>query len=138
MGCMWLADIKLDWEGHLFLPPPLPVEAGGRYAIYHCCCNYPTLTPTQKKPLRDQWNKVRDSFREEWSKKFGQWPFEKGEHWPGHHIRDLQHGGNPIDPSNILPAPPDIHNEFGKQYPACYEGKAPWNKVGPDLPYTDN
>jgi hypothetical protein len=136
MGCMWLADIKLDWEGRLVIPP-LPVKAGGRYALWHCCCDYRKLTSAEKEPLRDQWESMRSAFRRAWSKKFGEWPEEEGVSWPGHHIRDLQHGGNPTDGNNILPAPPDVHKVFNKQYPACYSGAAPWNTVGPDLPYTD-
>jgi hypothetical protein len=137
MGCMWLADFKFDWEGRLVLLP-VPVKAGSRYGIYHCCCNYPKLTPAQKKPLRDAWDRVRDSFRRDWSKKFGEWPSQDGTSWPGHHIRDLQRGGDPIDPNNIFPAQPDVHAVFNEQYPACYDGKAPWNTVGADLPYTDH
>jgi len=63
---------------------------------------------------------------------------EKGKAFPGHHVRDLQHGGDPVDPNNIIPAQPDVHEVFNEQYPACYDGKAPWNTVGPNLPYTDN
>lgn len=136
-GCMWLADLKFDWEGSLILLP-VDVEAGSRYGIWHCCCNYPKLTPAQKKPLRDAWDRVRESFRRDWSKRFGEWPVDDGMSWPGHHIRDLQHGGNPTDPNNLFPAQPDVHGVFNEQYPACYDGKAPWNAVGADLPYTDN
>ncbi|OJH33439.1 hypothetical protein BON30_48585 [Cystobacter ferrugineus] len=32
----------------------------------------------------------------------------------------------------------ELHEVFNEQYPACYDGKSPWNTVGPDLPYTDN
>lgn len=35
MGCVWLADIRLEWEGQLLLPP-IPVSAGSRYGLYHC------------------------------------------------------------------------------------------------------
>ncbi len=137
MGCMWLADIKLDWVGSL-IALPIPVEAGSRYGIYHCCCDYPELTKGENETQRDKWNDFRDSFREDWSKKFGQWPVENGENWPGHHIRDLKRGGNPVDPNNVLPAQPGAHKAFTKAYPACYSGQPPWNAVGPDLPYTDN
>lgn len=92
----------------------------------------------KKKPLRDAWDRVRESFRRNWSEKFGEWPVEDGMSWPGHHIRDLQHGGDPVNPNNIIPVEPDIHGVFNEQYPACYDGKAPWNTVGPDLPYTDD
>jgi hypothetical protein len=136
-GCMWLADIKLDWEGSL-IALPLPVEAGSRYGIYHCCCNYPPLPPAKKEVERKRWDRIRTSFRKDWSERFGQWPDEKGKAFPGHHVRDLQHGGDPVDPNNILPAQPDVHVVFNEQYPACYDGQAPWNTVGADLPYTDN
>jgi hypothetical protein len=137
MGCIWLTDIKLEWEGRL-LVPPLPVKAGTRYAIWHCCCKHPTLPKEKKEVERQKWDKFRETFREEWSKKFGQWPTEGKTSWPGHHIWDLWHGGNPVDPNNIIPVAPAVHNEFGRQYPACYAGSAPWNTVGPNLPYTDN
>lgn len=51
---------------------------------------------------------------------------------------DLQHGGDPTDLANIMPAEPDVHDVFNLQYPQCYAGAAPWNTVGPYLPYTDN
>ncbi len=136
MGCMWLADIKLEWEGQL-LVPPLPVKSGGRLAITHCCCNYPTLPKVAKEVERKRWEKIRDSFRDDWSKKFGEWPVEGGISWPGHHIRDLWHGGDPVDPNNIIPVQPSIHDQFNKAYPTCYAGQAPWNTVGPEWPYTD-
>jgi hypothetical protein len=31
-----------------------------------------------------------------------------------------------------------MHDVFNKAYPACYAGQAPWNTVGPNLPYSDN
>jgi hypothetical protein len=130
-GCMWLADLKLDWEGLLY------VKSGGRYAITHCCCNYPTLTPEANEAQRKKWENIRNSFREDWSKKFGNWPTEKGRSWPGHHIRDLKHGGDPTDPNNILPYPPELHEVLNDEYPACYDGRDLWGKIGPDLPYTD-
>jgi hypothetical protein len=136
-GCMWLVDLEFDWEGSLFLLP-VPVEAGSRYGIHHCCCDYPTRTPAQNAAERRKWDGFRDGFRKSWSTRFGEWPFVAGTAWPGHHIRDLQHGGDPTDPNNIIPAEPGVHDDFGKKYPACYAGQAPWNKVGPDLPYTDN
>jgi hypothetical protein len=135
-GCMWLGDIKLDWQGsHLVLP--LPVEAGGRYAITHCCCSYPALSPVSNATRRKEWENFRESYREGWSKKFGKWPETDGVAWPGHHIRDLQHGGDPVDPSNIIPTQPDVHKVFNKAYPDCYAGMEPWSRVGPDLPYRD-
>jgi hypothetical protein len=68
---------------------------------------------------------------------FGNWPLEDGKSWPGHHIRDLLHGGDPTDAENILPAPQGTHDLFNKAYPACYAGVPPWNTVGPHLPYLD-
>ena len=136
MGCMWLADIKLDWEGRLVVPP-LPVKAGGRYGLFHCCCDYPTLPKAVKEAERRRWDNIRESFRERWSKKFGEWPAEGDNPWPGHHIRDLWHGGDPVDPNNILPTHPEAHKVFNDQYPACYDGLAPWNTAGPALPYSD-
>jgi hypothetical protein len=136
-GCMWLADFKFDWEGRLVLLP-VPVRAGSRYGIYHCCCDYPELSKDEIETQRDKWDDFRNSFREGWSKKFGQWPFEHGENWPGHHVRDLKRGGNPVDRNNIIPAQPGVHKVYTKAYPACYGGQSPWNTVGPDLPYTDN
>ena len=137
MGCMWLADIKFDWEGAL-VAPPIPVKAGSRYGIYHCCCDYPTLSAAENEVARKKWNGFRDSFRVDWSERFGQWPSEADRAWPGHHVRDLKHGGNPVDPNNLIPAEPRSHDEFGRQYPSCYAGQEPWSKAGPDLPYTDN
>lgn len=137
MGCIWLADIKLDWEGRLVIPP-LPLKAGGRYAIFHCCCDYTPLPTAEKEAARKKWDGFRPSFRKEWSKKFGAWPDEEGVAWPGHHIRDLHHGGEPMDPNNIIPAEPGAHAIYNKAYPACYRGQAPWNTVGPNLPYSDN
>jgi len=137
MGCMWLADIKLDWEGRLVIPP-LPVKAGSRYGIFHCCCDYRTLSPGEKAAARKKWDNFRKSFRKDWSKKFGDWPEDDGVPWDGHHIRDLHHGGDPVDPNNVLPAEPSVHDLFNRAYPACYEGLAPWNTVGPNLPYSDN
>jgi hypothetical protein len=137
MGCMWLADIKLDWVGSLVVLP-VPVKAGSRYGIYHCCCNYPTLSPAKKEEERRKWDSFRKSFRKSWSERFGEWPDEDGVSWPGHHVRDLQHGGNPVDPNNVFPAQPSVHDIYTRAYPACYGGQPPWNTVGPDLPYTDN
>jgi hypothetical protein len=136
-GCMWLADLKFDWEGHL-VSLPVPVKAGSRYGIYHCCCNYLELSPEDNASQRKAWNRFRTSFRKDWSGRFGQWPEQDGIAWPGHHIRDLWHGGDPVDPNNGFPAQPDVHDVYNEQYPACYSGKSPWNTVGPNLPYTDN
>jgi hypothetical protein len=136
-GCMWLADMKLEWVGHLIIPP-VPLESGGRLALTHCCCDSPALKPQQTEALRKEWENARKSFRQDWSKKFGDWPTENGKSWPGHHIEDLGHGGPPTNPNNILPTPPDIHDIFSKQYPVCYAGGPPWNTVGPERPYTDN
>jgi hypothetical protein len=136
-GCMWLADFKFDWEGSLVLMP-VPVRAGSRFGIFHCCCNYPELSPEDNAARRKAWEKFRESYREGWSEKFGKWPEEGEVSWPGHHIRDLKRGGNPVDPSNIFPAKPSVHDIYNRAYPACYGGQSPWNTVGPNLPYTDN
>jgi hypothetical protein len=133
MGCMWLADIKYEYQGRILTP----VEAGTRYALWHCCCDYPTLTPVQKRPLRERWDAKRDALRKKWAEVYGDWPKSRGVNWPGHHMRDLFHGGDPIDLANIVPAPPDVHDVFNAEYPQCYGGGAPWNAVGPDLPYKD-
>jgi hypothetical protein len=66
-----------------------------------------------------------------------EWPGDGAKSWPGHHVRDLQHGGDPVDPNNIFPAEPSAHDLYNRAYPACYGGQPPWNTVGPDLPYTD-
>jgi hypothetical protein len=137
MGCIWLADLKFDWEGSLFLLP-VPVKAGSRYGIHHCCCNYPTRTKPENDAARQEWKSVMKSFRKSWSERFGEWPVERGKSWPGHHIRDLWHGGDPVEPNNVFPAQPDVHEVYNEQYPACYGGQLPWNTVGPNLPYTDH
>lgn len=104
----------------------------------HRACDYPVLSKAQNEIVRRQWERFRAPFREEWSKKFGLWPISGGENWPGHHVRDLKHGGNPIDPNGIIPAEPVVHDDFGRKYPACYKGEEPWSQVGADLPYTDD
>ena len=134
--CMCLADFKFDWEGNLVLLP-VPVRAGSSFGIFHCCCNYPEPSPEENAVRRKEWEKFRESYREGWSEKFGQWPAEDDVSWPGNHIRDLKSGGNPVDPSNIFPAKPSVHDIYNRAYPACYGGQPPWNSVGPDLPYTD-
>jgi hypothetical protein len=97
------------------------------------------LTKEQNKAKRDQWKAVMESFRQSWSERFGDWPTAStGVNWPGHHIRDLWHGGDPVDPNNVFPVQPGVHDAYNRQYPACYSGQSPWNTVGPDLPYTDN
>jgi hypothetical protein len=136
-GCMWLADFKFAWEGSL-VALPVPVEAGSRYGIYHCCCNYTELSAQGTRAARKKWEGKRSTFRREWSEKFGTWPEQDSASWPGHHIWDLKHGGDPVDPNNIIPAEPGVHEVFNDQYPACYGGQSPWNTVGPNLPYTDN
>lgn len=116
---------------------PVPVRAGSRYGLFHCCCDYPELSPAENAARRKEWEKFRESYREGWSEKFGKWPEEGEVFWPGHHIRDLKRGGNPVDPSNIFPAKPSVHDIYNRAYPACYDGQPPWNTVGPNLPYTD-
>lgn len=132
MGCMWLADIKGDWSGRW---AALPAEAGGRLAITHCCCDYPK---TDADSLRRIWNNARVGFRRDWAAEFGAWPQNSnGANWAGHHIRDLWHGGHPTAPSNILPAPTDVHGAYSAAYPACYAGDARWRTPGPHRPYVD-
>ncbi|RKH76645.1 hypothetical protein D7Y21_38510 [Corallococcus sp. AB045] len=132
MGCMWLADIKGDWQGrYLFMP----AEAGGRLAITHCCCDYPTVS--DGKWRRDTWQSARESFRRKWSSEFGDWPKTSGgENWAGHHIFDLAHGGAPTAAGNVIPVPGDVHKVFTNEYPACYAPGGKWLTPGPDRPYT--
>ena len=133
MGCIWLADIKTDWKGRFGL---FPVMMGGRLAIMHCCCDYPKATDIAER--RDKWDAARKSFRQKWSEEFGVWPSQAdGTSWPGHHIRDLRRGGDPVAENNVLPAQPDVHDVFSKEYPRCYSGKSQWSNVGVDRPYED-
>lgn len=132
MGCIWVADIKADWKGRYL---GFPVYGGGRFAIKHCCCDYPELEGTAL--LRDQWINKRDSFRRKWGEEFGGWPQSGSANHPGHHIHDLLHGGAPIAEGNVLPAPNTVHDVLNKQYPLCYKGGSQWSTVGPDRPYTD-
>lgn len=134
-GCMWLADFKFDGEG-LIPFMGTQVKTGTRFAITHCCCNYPELKSAADP--RQQWVNVRKSFRQDWGKRFGEWPKDdKGEHWPGHHVHDLAHGGAPTDEANIIPTQPAVHKIFNDEYPICYSGSGRWSTVGPDLPYKD-
>jgi hypothetical protein len=83
-----------------------------------------------------QWNSARDSFREEWSRRLGQWPVDSNDNnWPAHHIRDLGHGGHPTDGNNLLPVPQDIHEVITRAYGQCYAGGSQWSVVGPNYPY---
>lgn len=132
-GCIWLADVKGDWQGRFAF---LPAEAGGRLALTHCCCDYPTVSDTQAR--RDIWKNARDGFRNEWAREFGAWPKSgSGDHWPGHHIFDLWHGGDPTAPGNVLPVPTEVHKVINDAYPACYAGGSQWSNVGFDRPYVD-
>ncbi len=137
MGCIWLADLKFDWEGSLLFLP-VPVKAGSRYGVHHCCCNYSTLAKAENDAARQEWKSAMKSFRKDWSQRFGEWPSADGVSWPGHHIWDLWHGGDPVDPNNVFPAQPGVHDLYTRAYPACYAGQPPWNTVGPALPYMDN
>ena len=138
MGCIWLADLEFEWEGQL-VALPVPVEAGSHYGIWNCCCDFPVLPKNKRKAGRDQWKSSMESFRQTWGRRFGEWPTAgSGVNWPGHHIRDLWHGGNPVDPNNVFPVEPGVHSVYNKVYPSCYRGEAPWNTIGPDLPYTDH
>jgi hypothetical protein len=133
MGCMWLADIKTDWQGRFL--GLFPSAAGGRLAITQCCCDYPKVGDVASR--REQWRRKRESFRQKWDEEFGEWPNQDGRNYPGHHIRDLQHGGDPIAEGNILPAPPGVHDVFTEEYPLCYAEGGKWLVVGPDRPYSD-
>ncbi|WP_233591467.1 hypothetical protein [Corallococcus sp. AB011P] len=128
-GCMWLADVKMDFEGTI-------VRAGSRFGMTHCCCNYGTLTAAQNAAARDRWDNIRDGFRGRWAERFGAWPTEaNGKPYQGHHLRDLSHGGNPTDWDNIIPFPKDIHQTLNGLYAQCYANQPPWTGVGPSYPY---
>ncbi|WP_434300224.1 hypothetical protein [Corallococcus exiguus] len=133
MGCMWLADIKGDWQGrYLFMP----AEAGGRLAITHCCCDYPKVSDGEWR--RKTWQSAREGFRRKWSSEFGEWPKTGGgENWAGHHIFDLAHGGPPTAGGNVIPVPGDVHTVFTNEYPACYAPGGKWLTPGPERPYAD-
>jgi hypothetical protein len=133
MGCIWLADIKTDLKTR-FLGSP--VSAGGRLAIKHCCCDSPPATDQEQR--RNAWKSATDAFRRKWAKEFGQWPTNPdGENWPGHHIFDIKHGGDPTADHNVLPVPSDTHSVINTAYLACYAGRGDWNKAGPYWPYSD-
>jgi hypothetical protein len=132
MGCIWVADIKTDWKGRYL---GFPVSAGGRYAITHCCCDYPEVDDAAS--LRELWTNKRESFRRKWGEEFGGWPKRGDTSYPGHHIRDLLHGGDPVAEGNVLPVPGDVHGVLNKEYPLCYKGGSKWSMVGPDRPYSD-
>lgn len=135
MGCIWIADIKYDWQGAV---GPLPAAAGGRLAITHCCCDWPTAPPTSTQKARAEWSRGREKFREQWSNEVaGEWPNGPDRFWDGHHIRDLLHGGDPLDPDNVLPVPPEVHGILGKEYLACYAGGGRWAQPGHERPYAE-
>ncbi|HLL54394.1 MAG TPA: hypothetical protein VK447_12650 [Myxococcaceae bacterium] len=127
MGCIWIADIKSDYEGIAFVK-----RAGGRAAISHCCCDYPTASDLDAR--RKTWERGRDKYRQEWSKEFGEWPMAGKEAWPGHHVMDLLHGGDPLS-KEIFPIPKEVHYEVTAEYKQCYQGANGWNTAGPDYPY---
>lgn len=133
IGCIWLADIKTDWQGRF--AGVFPASAGGRLAITHCCCDYAEVKDTLAR--RETWRSARDGFRRKWSEEFGEWPRQGDTNWPGHHIHDLLHGGDPVAEWNVLPVQPDIHEVFNKEYPICYTAGGKWSRIGPDRPYTD-
>ncbi len=133
MGCIWIADIKTDWQTR-FLGSP--ASAGGRLAIVHCCCDYPSVTDLAQR--RNKWENGTDSFRRKWSSEFGPWPTDQtGNRWPGHHIWDLKHGGHPTADNNVLPVPQRVHDTINKAYPACYAGGGQWGQAGPYWPYAE-
>jgi hypothetical protein len=132
LGCIWLADLKGDWSGRWAY---LPAEAGTRYALTHCCCDYTTVNPESSRQL---WAAARDAYRAAWATEFGEWPVTaSGHNWPGHHIRDLAHGGHPTDPRNVMPVPDNVHKTITSAYPQCYSRGGRWSAIGPDLPYSD-
>lgn len=132
MGCIWLADIKGDWQGRFAF---MPAAGGGRLAITHCCCDYPKVSDGEAR--RRAWENARKGFRRTWGEEFGAWPRSEQGAWPGHHIRDLWHGGEPTARWNVLPVPPDVHEVINEAYPACYGNGSRWKTVGPDRPYVD-
>ncbi|TQF10166.1 hypothetical protein FJV41_40875 [Myxococcus llanfairpwllgwyngyllgogerychwyrndrobwllllantysiliogogogochensis] len=131
LGCIWLADLKGDWSGRWAY---LPAQAGTRYALTHCCCDYAVTDPTR---TRRQWDNARDNYRRDWIAEFGGWPQSGGRNWPGHHIRDLGHGGHPTDPRNVFPIPDAVHTVVNSAYPQCYARGSRWSTIGPDRPYSD-
>jgi hypothetical protein len=132
LGCIWIADIKFDWEGQV---GPVPIAGGGRLAITHCCCDYAIVS---SKEGRDAWDQARAGFRERWAGEFGAWPREAGgRFWQGHHIRDLMHGGDPVADGNVLPVPTDMHYALTNEYRACYAAGSRWAQPGPQRPYAD-
>lgn len=132
MGCIWLADVKTDLRTRFLF---MPISWGGRLAITHCCCDWPESTPN--KNARDVWERGRDGYRGDWTKEFGEWPKDGERSWPGHHIHDLLHGGDPLSRDNILPTPPQTHKLYNDAYPACYAGGGRWAQPGPEIPYVD-
>ena len=133
LGCIWLADIKGDWQGRFVF---LPAAAGGYLALTHCCCDYPKVSDLERR--RETWENARTGFRNQWGREFGAWPQTAGRNWPGHHIFDLLHGGEPTAPGNVLPVEPEVHKAINNAYPACYTRGAQWITVGPDRPYIDS
>ncbi|AGC45466.1 hypothetical protein MYSTI_04166 [Myxococcus stipitatus DSM 14675] len=131
-GCIWLADIKGDWRGRFLFAP---AEAGGRLAITHCCCDYPTVSDVSA--LRRLWENARRGYRNAWAEEFGAWPRSGGDNWPGHHIHDLLHGGHPTARNNVLPMPREVHEVANQAYPQCYSGDSRWSTIGVDRPYAD-
>ncbi|QSQ20092.1 hypothetical protein JY651_33120 [Pyxidicoccus parkwayensis] len=133
LGCIWLADLKGDWQGRFAF---LPAEAGGYLAFKHCCCDYSTVSDVQSR--RRTWNNAREGFRNQWGRELGAWPQTDGNNWPGHHIFDLLHGGDPTARGNVLPVPPEVHEVINLAYPACYTRGGEWSVVGPDRPYVES
>jgi hypothetical protein len=130
MGCIWLADLKTDVKTRFLF---MPISWGGKLAITHCCCDWPESRPVN----RDEWERGRDRFRTDWEKEFGAWPSDGKVAWPGHHIRDLLHGGSQLGRDNIFPAEPSVHREYGRVYRECYSPDSKWTRPGPDYPYAD-
>ena len=135
-GCIWLADVKIVTKATSALS--VYVEAGTRIGFYNCCCDCPTLKPEDTKKQRSIWDNFREKFREKVASNWGEFPTDaSGKPFPVHHVHDLWHGGDPVDPANLLPIPPEPHKEVNKAYPDCYAGLGGWDTAGPDRPYKD-
>jgi hypothetical protein len=133
MGCIWVADIKTEVQSTVGI---VPVKAGGRLAVTHCCCDYPLASDLEKR--RNDWNNAREKYRRDWIEEYGGWPTDtNGNNWPGHHVFDLRRGGPSTTPGGIIPVPLDTHSLINKAYPECYDGKGRWNIAGPYWPYTE-
>ncbi|HEX2574504.1 MAG TPA: hypothetical protein VH877_33465 [Polyangia bacterium] len=137
-GCMWLADVKMDGEGHEPIWR-LDFKAGGRYAVTHCCCSYPKISTEETDQRRKKWNRHRSTFQMQWEEAMGEWPTDpEGKPYDTHHIRDLEDGGDPTARENLLPVPSSMHHKvLDREYPVCYGGQGRWAQIGIRRPYLD-